>query len=376
MVIDDETLELIKQTANEKIDLVFSELGIDLDSCYSSNNEIRCKCPVHDGNNPTAFRFDINTGNWQCYTKKCHENHWNILGLVSLMLGKEGETPLSWLDSARWLANLLNIDIAGAKPKSTEDRELSKEILKLKRKTPQKKENKFDGEFPIPLSLLRDKLKPSQYFLDKGFSKEVLDKYYVGFCDNPNKPMYLRSYSLVLDDAAKNVVGITGRTQLNECEICGLYHEQGRGCPADNIKVRRHSKWFHYKFLTSQSLYGSWYAKEYIQKSSVAILCEGTKNVWWLDQHGIKNSVCCFGLSVSEFHVKKLLEMNTLKVVLAMDNDSRGIEGAERIENELKHYFKVIKIQNHMEKDKDIADINSTDMNKILVPYLKSLEPK
>jgi hypothetical protein len=375
-----ETVELIQDTANENIDLVLSNLGIDIDSTRSFGDEIRCVCPLHrDADNSTAFCYNTKYKQWRCYTKKCHEDGFgSVIGLTQKLLSKNQDKNVNFKEAACWLGNLLKIDVDNDYVPSAEQIEINKLLKQTKLKKhineEPEKQNHKNNKYPFPASLIEGKTEPSWYFLDRGFNADILRKYNVGYCDKPNKSMYLRSYVPVLDENGENVIGSTGRIKYEKCQFCPMFHESGNGCPKDNIRVRGYSKWFHDGFNTNAVLYNLWFAKDKIAKAKSVVLLESPKDVWWLEQHGINNSLAIFGLNILPYHLKKLISLNVTTILLGLDNDKAGQPAATNLESKLKDYFKIINISKNLPDNKDLAQIDSEYMINTLAPTINSFK--
>lgn len=371
--ISTDTLNAIRDMANDKIDLILSSLGFDIDNMINCGDEIRTKCPLHNGNNPTSFSYSIKYKRWRCYSSGCHEDKDNIFGLIMATKG------IGFRESVEWLSSLLDITIDKSnKVINDYEIEINKQIsqYKIKQSLKQKLDpNNSNGKMnPFPIHNIDGKIQPPQYFLDKGFSEGTLRKYNVGYCDNPRKPMYLRSYAPVLDERGKLVIGVTGRIIYEKCELCGAHHEiSNKGCPVDNPNVKSYPKWFHYGFNTGNTLYNSWFANKYVQESGVAILTEGPKEVWWFEQHNIHNSMCIFGLNVFKYQIDRLIKMGATTLVVALDNDERGLEASEKLNDTIGMYFKLVNIKRLLNQEADIDDINSERMQNVILPFIQSL---
>lgn len=374
-----EFLLKIKEEANHKIEHIMEMLGILPDNISLANYEIRMPCPVHDGDNPTAFCYSLKTKRWRCYTQGCHEKDSSIFGLVQMVLSNKNDKEVSFIQSAVWLAKLLNIDVNIDDNNVYDVNELAVRTLNQKVKDMRSIKSYTNDRFqskdfiPFPLRQIRNTIIPSPYFLEKGFTEHTLKKFYVGFCDEIGKPMYLRSFAPIIDERNESVIGVTGRTYLEKCEYCGLHHKTGSGCPADNPNIKSYPKWKHYGFNKSLVIYNLNHSGRYIKNSSMAIITEGPKDVWWFDQHGIKNSVGIFGLHLSRFQIAKLIEYNVTKIVLALDNDARGIEATEKIKEKVYKYFTVTTMKDLLNPDEDIADISVDRMETNIKPFLNSI---
>lgn len=380
-LISETTLETIRETANDEIETILDELGVDINFIQGIDDEIRCPCPVHGGDNPTAFSYSMRFKRWRCYTSNCHEKKDSIFGLVQLILSEKENRTVGFRESVFWLGKLLNIPVDGQHNINEDDMEIRRlnNRSKVKNRIMSKKEqiNKNEKFVPIPISSLNGKIKPSEYFLKQGFSEEILKKYHVGHCDDPKKEMYLRSYAPVLNETGDMMIGVSGRIVFEKCDICGDFHDpSSNGCPRDNKFIRSHVKWKHYGFNSSSVLYNSWFAEKYIRESGVVVLLEGPKNVWWLEQHGVHNSVCIFGLNVFDYHISKFIEFGVRTVAVALDNDERGINAAQKLDETIGRYFNLRNINHLLNRDEDISNVTSDRINNVIKPFIKSLEYK
>lgn len=373
------TLEEIQEIANDRIDHVLAALDIDVDNTTGFNYEIRCSCPIHGGDNPTAFSYSLKTKKWRCFTRRCHEGNPYITGLIIKVLSKREDRLVSFREALTWLTKVIDYPFEGSGPEINEDDlqvfHLVKQAKSKTRVKSSRNAHKGTAYFPeFPIEKIDGNVEPSPYFLEEGFSEKTLRKYNVGFCDNPRKPMYMRSYAPVLDYDGKTVVGVTGRTIYPECEFCSWHHETGKGCPVDNPLVKGHPKWLHYGFNQTVAMYNANFALPHIQKTGVVILTEGPKEVWWLDQHGVHNALCILGLYISDYHVKKFINMGVRKIVVALDNDEPGLEAMERINESLADYFNLTNMNNLLSSGDDIDDVPTERMEREIVPFLKSME--
>lgn len=348
--MDQFLIEKIIDLSDSKIDFILQELGMNVEDLGGWGEEIRGCCPVHEGDNPTAFCYNQRFKGWACYTRKCHEQCSNIIGLTQRILEKQSDVDISFDYAAKWLMGKLGIDGT-----VTED---EIEILSQKKKPHYVGIGNKENFKPIPVQYLKE-VEPPEMFLKDGFSPEVLKKYRVGFCDNSRKPMYLRAYAPVLDESGKFVIGVTGRTIYDKCQYCGHYHKQGQGCPVDNPKIRKVSKWMHHGFRKSEIFYNAWESAIPIKRDKWCILTEGPKEVWFFEQNGIKHSLSILGSSLSREQIKKLLLWGVGTVVVCLDKDLAGIEATEKITRQIWNDFRVYNTLELMGKNgMDIDEIH------------------
>lgn len=352
----------IKTKAQENYHLLFEALGLPVDIGY--NDEIRCSCPIHDGDNKTAFSYNVEKGYWACYTNHCHEDSSDIVGLVQKILSKEKHT--TFIEAINWIKDKLKIELSEQSVEKSAVDHIVYET-KIAHRVHQSSQSKDTKEFPFPTDTIKGKIKPSQYFLNKGFSPQILSKFMIGDCENPQKPMHMRSFAPVLNSTGDDVIGVTGRIKLEKCPLCYQFHIGGQGCPVDNPSVRVFPKWLHYGFQTNNALYNDWNVAKIVKDTKKIIVCESTKNVWWLEQHDIYNSVCVFGLKILPYHLKRMLYMGATTLILALDNDENecGQNATEKIIRDFNMYFKMHTLSNFIPLGKDVADLPSKTVKDI-----------
>jgi 5S rRNA maturation endonuclease (ribonuclease M5) len=211
---------------------------------------------------------------------------------------------------------------------------------------------------------------PSKYFIDRGFSHQILARYDVGECFNPNKEMYNRAVVPIYDDKYEYMIGCTGRSIFEKCDKCSAYHNPNEQCPEpDNLW--KFSKWRHsYKFKTQEHLYNMCFAKKHIKEMRSAVIVESPGNVWRLEEAGIHNSVAIFGSSLAD-RQKLLLDMSgAMSLILIMDNDQAGKKAREQI---TKKCSKIYNIYNIDIPEKDIACMSIDQIQAYILPKIKGL---
>jgi DNA primase len=168
------------------------------------------------------------------------------------------------------------------------------------------------------------------FFLDRGFTKETLDLFQVGF--DPIK----KRVTIPIRDKDSNLVGVTGRTIVKDFKQLGV------------------QKWLHYKGSSvSNSFFNLNNALQYSKSSDGSIiLCEGPSDVMWMWQNGFKNTIGLFCNNITSQKKKILLE-NFMTVYLFLDGDSGGENGVSSIMEQIHGYFNVFKVNCPTGKDPD-----------------------
>lgn len=153
---------------------------------------------------------------------------------------------------------------------------------------------------PSVLSLF-DHLYP-QDWLDYGITKDILDKFGVGW--------YARQACISIPVIFNGqLMGVRGRYTREQDVAKGKYR------PITTLDGMT------YKFASSQVMYGYDQNRAAIEKSHQVVLFESEKSVLKAPQYGLDNTLAVFGSNISKRHIQLLLELGVNEVVLAMDSD-------------------------------------------------------
>ena len=352
-----------------------------LDLEYTSGSKmITMSCPIHGGDNASALNLyhqgDYYRGNWKCRTHNC-EKHFksSIIGFVRGVLShqKHGWTndkdmSCTFDEAIDYCTKFLNKDLSSITVSKT-DREKNIFTNLVNKITAPETEIKKDSK--ISRNSVRNSLTfPCQYFIDRGFSEKILDKYDIGFCDKPNKEMYNRAVVPIYDKDYSYLVGCTGRIIFNKCEKCGSYHDHSNICPTPQDKWK-YSKWKHNLDFKSQNhLYNLWFAKDFILRSHTAIIVESPGNVWRLEENDIHNSVAMFGSSLSDRQKMLLDSSGAMNLVILTDNDEAGQKAAQQIKNKCQNTYRIFIPQ--ISKP-DVGEMTSEEINIEIKPLLERI---
>lgn len=310
-------------------------------------------CPIHrNSDNPRALIVYKQSGYWRCNTKHCeHVFKSSPLGLIrGILSAKQG-----WKSKEDRAFSLQNtIDFIYEKPiKFVNNTNTLGPPLFIEEKQEQKIRIEKN-------TILKNTRIPSEYYLNRGFSEEILKKYSVGECKNPDKPFYQRAVVPIFDEDYKYIVGCTGRSIYEKCLVCSEYHKTGQKCGQKG----KNPKWYHqFNFKCNHHLYNFWFAKDRINKSGVAILVEGPTDVWKLEENGIHNSLAIFGTSISKIQRKLLAKSGALKIRIIMDNDEAGEHAYNELYKRLKYSYNIERI---FLPTNDIAELSSKQIKEIL----------
>ena len=192
---------------------------------------------------------------------------------------------------------------------------------------------------PTVLSLF-DHLYP-QDWLDYGITKDILDKFGVGW--------YARQACISIPVVFNGqLVGVRGRYTRERDVVKGKYRPI---CTLDGQVL---------KLATSEVLYGYDQNKGAIEKSRQVVLFESEKSVLKAPSFNVHNSLAVFGSNISKRHIQLLLELGVNEVVLAFDNDYKQVGDDEfkffvvktkKLVAKLRSYFNVSIVYNNQGYD-------------------------
>jgi len=367
---DQDKIKIICDSLCDRIEDLLNHFDLE----YKMNQKfISMQCPVHGGDNSGALNLyhvgDSYRGNWNCRTHHCEKVFKSsIIGFIRGILSnrknnwsKDGDDGCSFKEALDYAVDFLKISINDIKiNKTSKDNNTFVNNAKILVNDKQI-QNKGLSRTQISKNLNI----PSEYFIGRNFTTEILKKYDVGECLNQNKEMYNRAVVPVYDTEHKYMVGCTGRSIFEKCDLCGAYHNND--CP-DLENKWKHSKWKHnYGFKTQLHLYNYWYAKKHIAESGSVIIVESPGNVWRLEENNIHNSVAIFGSNITD-RQKTILDMSgAMRIITIMDRDVAGNQGALSIKEKC---HKTYNIQNIVISKNDVAELNSEEIEQEIRKFL------
>jgi 5S rRNA maturation endonuclease (ribonuclease M5) len=341
---------------------------------------VSMSCPIHGGDNASAFNLyhqgDTYRGNWKCRTHQCEQTFKSsIIGFIRGCLSnskygwtKDGDQVVSFQDAVDFATKFTNKTLADISI-SRKQKEKCQFVNTVKYIATAEK----SSTPKISRSFIRKNLAiPSSYFLNRGFSKEVLNSYDVGECLTQGKEMCNRAVAPIYDIDYQYMVGCTGRSLFEKCDQCKAYHDPKESCPAKE-NVWKYSKWRHsYGFKTEEHLYNFWKAKNFVKDHHAIILVESPGNVWRLEEAGINNAVAMFGSSLSD-RQKMLLDISgAMTIITIMDNDEAGRNAAKKIFKKCEKTYNIFDVSINYS---DLAEMTVDQINAEIKPLLRKYFP-
>ena len=342
-------------------------------------------CPIHGGDNPSAFNIypygENYRGNWKCRTHHCEEIFRpSIIGMVRGLLShknegwqKKGDQIVSFNDTMVFIENFLNreLDQDYTNEENYEYKQFNQLVQTIKKTGPEEvAENKIIKI--IPRNVVRKLLQiPAKYYIDRGYDPAILDKYDIGLCLSKGKEMFGRVVAPIYDNDYTTMIGCTGRSVFDKCENCKSYHNQAYKCPDKNNQWK-YSKWKHsFNFKSQSCLYNYWFAKQYIQETGKVILVESPGNVWRLEENGIHNSVAMFGSNLSDKQLSLLDSAGAMTIIILTDNDQAGMDAQKTILNKCQKTHRIFspKISKN-----DVGDMTKDEIQREIIDYLRKIK--
>lgn len=296
MKIQTETVASIKQLVDPE--LLLSHLGFHV--IRRTPKELRGPCKVHGGDNPTAFRFNLETKTWCCYTRHCEgDRDKDVVGLVQLT------TKQPFVESVKFLADLCGVDLENQSQLSEEFKKLKQQremLIEIRRSKAMAPVTSFFPEEVV------EELLPyrSDYFVERGFPEDLLDFYEVGGMTDSRG---IHRETIPIRDEEGYLLTVSARrTDSDEDPKYILMKDVPKEATLYNLHVARH----------------------YTGLDRTLILVEGFVDVWALSLLGIYNSVAAMGTHITP-NQARLLWRHAENIIVMLDADDAGREATPKV---------------------------------------------
>jgi DNA primase len=284
-------------------------------------------CPFHNEKTP-SFTVSPAKEIYKCFG--CGRSGNTISFLMEL-------EKYSYAEALRWLAARYNVEV--------EEKELSPE-LRLQQQTADSLHiiNGFAQKFFAEALFSSEEGQDIglSYLKERGFNEDIIRKFQIGYNSEQRdafaraalaaqyNPEYLQKTGLVTLRDDKLVDNYRGRI------IFPVHNQTGKviGFGARIIKTNdRAPKYINTPeneiYVKSKILYGSWLARQAIDKQDECLLVEGYTDVVSLHQAGIENVVASGGTSLTIDQLR-LIKKYTNHLTIIYDGDGAGIKAALR----------------------------------------------
>jgi len=363
-----------KYTDQNKLNALTASLLENIDDIYDYFNVrprrgakvIFSKCFIHGGDNTSALNLYYNADyriHWKCRTHDC-QNHFGT-SLLSMVRGALSHVKYGWTnkgdesvhldDTIEFLLNRFGLKFGDLKGESnvSHHQDFVRMVNGLETSKPK-------GKIPKEEYIKRVTI-PSQYYINRGYTTDVLNDYDIGTCLAQGKPMHNRSVVPIYDETGQVLVGVTGRSLFEQCAECKYYHDPAQKCHV-------FPKWRHSGgFEKEKVLYNYWRALPSIHETSSIILVESAGNVWRLEEAGIHNSVAMFGVTLNPPQLSLIDESGAMDIYIIVDNDEAGKQASAKIYKQCERTYRchIINISKG-----DIGDMTVEEINQEIKPEI------
>lgn len=277
-------------------------------------------CPVHGGDNETAFVLYKNNLAWTCFTHSCHGKR--RVGSVFALIHKLRNCTQQ--ESVDFLLALYGIEKVDQNILEKIDFEISVKAMKR---------GKSDQEIrilPNELIALYKQYKPAYYLVERNYSSDLLEYFDVGYCpEDIEVPEHLYKYVYEDGDGKVQSFPFFAKRCVIPVHTCSgdLMGFTGRSTNGSGRKFL-HSP----HMLSTRTLYNWHRARKFIKSCGELIVCESPGSVWGWHRAGFLNAVATLGSSIDNHQIKIMMNEPFLKrVIVAYDADEAGRKGTERI---------------------------------------------
>jgi len=331
MAIQKQTIKILNELGRRYFTSLLERFGVEY---ADRGGYVNAKCPVPshtgDNDNPTAFSFRYDTGQWACWTHHCEDNYGrDIIGLVMAVKEIYFDKAVEWLKDFVEEQAQVSID------------DIDINSINIEKKKPK---HSLIIHKPLPDSML-DYLSPDvSYLTQREFDIEILQQHQVGTWRRFGTYMHERIV-IPIRDAEGRLIGFTGRCILEEDEWQKKYN-------AHNDPKIKYAKWLHGRSYVKKD--------DDFHKTSIVfnmhnivsesykkiILVEGPLDGFKLEMAGIPNWGACLGSSVSPIQQHILLQAGIKEVALAFDPDDAGKVCTRKAIELMKSNFDIIRTIN------------------------------
>lgn len=284
-------------------------------------------CPFHNEKTP-SFTVSPSKEIYKCFGCGRSGN------TISFLMEHE---KYSYVEALRWLAAKYNVEIEETEtsPEFKEQQQVSDSLYII---------NKFAQQFFTDVLFNTDEGNNAglSYLKERGFREEIIKKFELGY-----NPEARDTFAKVATNAQfnENLLQKSGLVVARENGlqdnyrgriIFPIHNQTGKIAGFGARLIRNNDKAPKYIntpeneiYVKSKILYGSYFARQAIDKSDECLLVEGYTDVLALHQAGIENAVASSGTSLTPDQLR-LIKKYTQNLTILYDGDNAGIKAALR----------------------------------------------
>lgn len=243
----------------------------------------------------------------------------------------------SYAEALRWLANRYNVEVEETEvsPATRELHQTADSLYII---------NNFAQQFFSDLLLRSEEGQDIalSYLKERGFNASIIEKFQMGYCSQQRdafakaavaaqyNPEYLQKTGLVVMRDDQLVDNYRGRITFPIHNQTGKIIGFGARIIGKNDRAPKYINTPENEIYSkSKILYGSYFARQAIDKADECLLVEGYTDVISLHQAGIENVVASGGTSLTADQLR-LIKKYTTNLTIVYDGDAAGIKAALR----------------------------------------------
>lgn len=284
-------------------------------------------CPFHHEKTP-SFYVSGPKGIYKCFG--CGKGG-NVVTFI------QDHEKLTYPESIRWLADYYKIELEESeRTPEQQQHQLAEESLRIL--------NEFAAQYFQDTLLHTDEGQAIglSYFKQRGFRKDILDKFKLGYNPEQNDEFFKaatkKGYSTELLEKAGLVKNRNGAYHdvYRGRVIFPIHNMTGRilGFGARILKSNEKAPKYintpeNELYIKSRVLYGMYQSRQAISKLDECFLVEGYTDVISLHQGGVENVVASSGTSLTEDQLRVIGQL-TKNLTILYDGDAAGVKAALR----------------------------------------------
>jgi len=330
-------------------------------------------CPFHNEKTP-SFTVSPAKEIYKCFGCGRSGN------TISFLMDHE---KYSYAEALRWLANRYNVEV--------EETEVSPATRALHQTADSLYIiNNFAQQFFSNLLLRTEEGQDIalSYLKERGFDTSVIEKFQIGYCSQQRdafakaavaaqyNPEYLQKTGLVVMRDDQLVDNYRGRITFPIHNQTGKIIGFGARIIGKNDRAPKYINTPENEIYSkSKILYGSYFARQAIDKADECLLVEGYTDVISLHQAGIENVVASGGTSLTADQLR-LIKKYTTNLTIIYDGDAAGIKAALRgLDLALEEGLQVqlVLIPGNEDPDSYVKKIGSAEFKKFVAANKKDI---
>lgn len=284
-------------------------------------------CPFHNEKSP-SFTVSPSKEIYKCFGCGRSGNS------ISFLMEHE---KYSYVEALRWLANKYNVEIEETEksPEAKQVQQVADSLYII---------NNFAREYFSDILFNHEDGQNNGlgYLKERGFREEVIKRFQLGYCLQERdafartalaaqyNPEYLVKSGLVVTRDEKLVDNYRGRIIFPVHNQTGKILGFGARIIGKNEKAPKYINTPENEiYIKSKILYGSYFARQAIDRNDECLLVEGYTDVISLHQAGIENVVASGGTSLTHDQLR-LVKKYTSNLTIIYDGDAAGVKAALR----------------------------------------------